>query len=482
MATATKPKRSTTKSSTKPKRRKRKPIVVEDTILYPEISVEYCFGDDALTEGKAKELLGWQECKKDPLLVDLEGNKIRCCHNMSNRPFQMKLCLQYVQEILRKKWRSNCQNRIIGKTGLVISGQHALIALVLANQKWLDDRHQYPLWKTKPTMETLIAFGCDEDEETVDTVDTGKPRTLTDVLFRSAVFEGETTNKRKALSTKLDSAIRTLWDRTGVPNAFSLQQTHSESRNFLNQHPKIVDCVKHIFEEDNKNSITNIIPAGAASALLFMMGCSESDADKYHDLDLEQRSDKVLDWSRWDDACNLFTYLSQRTKELEGLVDAYGNLCSNLAKTNDAPSVKARIGLVALAWQEFVDNGSVPSSLELDYEIIEEGSAILTQHPTVGGIDRGKDTDPVYVDPTPTEIKERETEERTKAKKKTNPSKSSPKRKPKKRLTVGKQVKVTDPDGTAWEGELVEMYNEFAVVEDVEGESHEVEVTALTPV
>ena len=174
-------------------------------VKYPQVETVVCKGDDAVTVEFAKKLLGWQseedyineetegmdkeakakvkgvEFGKDYLLTDVEGSKVRCLNNLRNRPFSQSWALELAQSILNKQQKFNGESIIIGKTELVLSAQHRLIGLVLANQIWEgkgnlkkkegdQSDHWKEKWPTPPVWEGVVVFGVDEDEETVHTL------------------------------------------------------------------------------------------------------------------------------------------------------------------------------------------------------------------------------------------------------------------------------------------------------------------------
>src|SRR5690606_8050237 len=115
----------------------------------------------------------------------------RCHNNIRNRDIDKIKVSELVQEILRGHWVMNCESLIIGVTGIVLNGQHTLIALVLATQQWEEvgkDSQIREVWPNKPTIDKLIVFGASEEDKVVNTMDTAKPRSLGDVIFRSDYF------------------------------------------------------------------------------------------------------------------------------------------------------------------------------------------------------------------------------------------------------------------------------------------------------
>lgn len=164
--------------------------------IHNTVSVELCSGDKALTQAKAKELLGWEEEEKggtsygQEFLLKSNGVKVRCYNNITNRPLYMANVQALKQEILRGRWRLNGESIIIGDTGLMLNGQHQCIALVEAVNDWEQDKSKWEeTCPNVPTLEKVLTIGISEDDYVVNMMDTCKPRSLADVLYRSPFFE-----------------------------------------------------------------------------------------------------------------------------------------------------------------------------------------------------------------------------------------------------------------------------------------------------
>lgn len=290
------------KGPAKVKSKKAKTEAVEREIIYKDVTVSVCKGDDAVTVEQAKKLLGW-ETESDKvkfgntfLLKDIEGNKVRCQNNSHNRRFSMTVARTLMAEILRGKWRFNGESMIIGRSGETISAQHRLIGLILAAQEWEKDKERWSFWTDEPTLESVIVFGIDEGDETVNTVDTGIPRSLSQVIERSEYFAGMKQKDRHRCAQMADYAIRLLWHRTGAGmDAFAPKRTHAESLDFLARHPRILECVKHVYEENGEEGkIANYVSPGYAAGLMYLMGCCATDPQEYGATDTPVES--MLDW------------------------------------------------------------------------------------------------------------------------------------------------------------------------------------------
>lgn len=392
---------------------KPKSASVPREVKHDAIGVEICIGERSLTSTYAKSLLGWVEEKEgdkfgaDYLLNDENGVKVRCVNNSANRPFSESWCRQLCQDILMCNWRFNLETIIIGKTGQVLSGQHRLVALVLAVQKWSGNNklHWADTWPNEPTLDTLIAFGAEEDHLTTRTLDNVKPRTLADVIITSGLFAKSKKTDRDKLARSTDFAVRLLWHRTGAKNdAFSPYRTHSESLNFIDRHPRLLRAVKHIHEENQENAIGRFLPTGTAAGILYLMGCSTSDGDKYRNADPPQ--EHILCWDMWDKACEFWACLGSGSPTMKTVRVALGSLEN---EDSLGGSKAEKLAVICKAWNVFAKEYDVQEEdVTLTYETDEYDIKHLVGCPTVGGIDLGnpRDNDSADIVDTVTSRKE----------------------------------------------------------------------------
>jgi hypothetical protein len=365
---------------------------------------------NALTGDQAKELLGWEESheaegpkgekrlvwpdgtpvKNDWLLIDVEGNKIRCKFNLTNRPLYTSTVEEIEQDILQLRYVFNFQNIVIGKFGSVLNGQHRLIALVLACQKWKKYRGQYAdFWKSEPTIDTSIGYGCDEADQTTNTMDTGRIRSESDVLFRN-YFVKESMTVRKKLCKILTNAVKMLWDRTGAcENPFASRRTHMELIDFVSRHKRLLEAVKHVYEEDaGERKISEYLSLGYSSAFLYLMATSETERENKDNtgyIQTDLRSEKQLDFSRWEKACDFFTLLAGNNEAFSQIRDTLGSL----AELN-RDGLGARKALLAKAWVAWIDGDEIDANvLNLEWATKADSAPTLVGCPTVGGVDMG---------------------------------------------------------------------------------------------
>jgi hypothetical protein len=424
------------KKSVKKSTKKSRPLAESREVIYKEVLADVCIGETAITMDDAKQLLGWEEVAEGELkyskeIYSLTKKRVVCRNNTINRTIYASVVLTLKQEILRRRWILNGEPIIVGKTGLLLNGQHTLLALILANQEWEADKERWAeYWETPPTIDKVVVSGIDEADQTVNTMDTCKPRSLVDVIGRSEYFSQLPEGEGRAIARLIDNAISLLWHRTGAKlDAFAPRKTHSESMDFLAHHNKIIEAAKHIYEEDGKNKkIKRYLNPGYAAGLLYLMGASDTNPEEYRKA--AHRDESLLNWDNWDKACNLFVLLAAGGKETA----AVRHLIAQSIE-EDGLSVSERWAIIANSWLAYSQGKAITeASLRLQYTEDEDGVRHLTYHPSVGGIDLG---DPSTVDeeliaaadPTLTEIKEkaskiRSKKEKTEEKVKPNKTKS----------------------------------------------------------
>lgn len=460
-------KSSTSSKSTSPKRKSRQtdktsPASNGRKILYPKPELRLCQGKDSLKDEPAKLLLGWQEEPEgesfgdDYLFKDNYGKKIRCCNNIRNRPLIWAAVNKLVSEILRGNWNLNLENIIIGRTGLVLSGQHRLIALVLACQIWEQNKSSYEdHWKTRPTIDTSIGYGCAEDQTTINTLDTGTPRSLSDALYTSDIFKDHKAAERKQLTKLMEFAVRYVWDHTGVQDAHGIYKTHAEFSNFIERHPTILKCVEHIFEENGKErKLAKFVTPGTAAGLMYLMGCSKTDPVKY----VQVGDESGHDWSLIDQAETFWTLLASGDESLKAVGQRLAKMLDPDPETGDVnqPTKQEKLAVIVRAWERYSAEQSITlGDLALSYD--RSGDyPVLTDTTSVGGLDIKYDDD--AIDPAVT-LEEVESEKaRIQNEKRTGQPKAG-----------DEAVWVRDKDGNHWQGKVVSVKQDVTQVIPAEG-------------
>lgn len=398
-------------------------------VVYPELEVKGYTEDllGALTAERASEYLGWEvEEEKgsfgdEYLLTDLIGNRVRCRNNTHNRPFSEQWCHQLLADILHRRFRLNGETIIIGRTGLVLSGQHRLIALVLAQQ---EANKEGDLWKEEwpdgnVFIETLVVEGVSEDQATVRTLDNVKPRTLSDVLFTDEeMWRDLPTKARKEITKIAEFAIRLVMYRTGARKVLGAMRTHGEAIDFLNRHPRIKEAVSHIYRADEKG-ISQLISPGYAAGMMYLMGMSASDRDTYLGPDLigEERH---CDDSLWEKAKQFWADIGKQVDEFQELRMAQrpnpvydpdadegtisygkymGYIFPNKGSADRAGSVTEKLAWIINAWNLYKEDRPLtadeyPDGIVPAYIMPGDSNvAIPEESPVVGGIDHPEGAD-----------------------------------------------------------------------------------------
>lgn len=469
-------------------------------VLYDDVKVRVyrtnpkTGADDRLKAEDAKKLLGWDESKEATVdrytLIDMNGSKVRCWNNAHNRAFDAGLARMWASEVLACRWKLNGETMIIGETGETISAQHRLAGLVFAKQEWEKNREKYPQWETEPAMDCIVVTGVKEADDTVNTIDTGRPRSLADVIFRSDVFADITKeSERKQVARMTAYALKFVWSRTGAnSDAFAPgKHTHGDSMDFISRHPRLLNFVRHVWEEDggNEKRISKYLSPGYAAGLCFLMACSATEQEQGNAWRKEGSSanEDMLNWSLQDRAEEFWVAVSGGDKSVSPAIRTAMDLPTH--SDDDAGGLveqAERIAIIAKAWAVFAalgKNGEIkPSQLELKYTGDGE-ERVLDETPTVGGIDIGKSADDTTDSEHPAEASSPVQV----------PAKKAAGRKPAHATgewseRIGQPVSVND-NGNVWNGTVKKVYSTqhaaVADVEDEEGREYQVELTKLSP-
>jgi hypothetical protein len=378
-------------------------------VVYDKYSVELKAGKNPLTVDDAKYLLGWQEEEVGQKFGSyyvkevqwVLNRKIRCTKNVGNRPLDYVNLRKLIDTILEGHWRFNGEARIIGRTEIVLNGQHTFMALVCAAELWKKDPERWPFWTKEPTIDTAMALGVLEDDEIINTMDTAKSRSLWEVIYRSPYFAMMPDKERKLAARMTESAIRVLWHRTGafldsfVGNV-SAPDTHAKSLDFLAKHQKLLECVKHILiESAGKSSVlVHYITPGVASGLMYLMATSATPEDQVEEYRHHRDSgESLLDLKLWDKASDFWVKLAKGDP-------AFGAIKNYMARRKVVVNGKTEPGLwssperqsiLVNAWAAYAEDDPIKeSSLKLKYVTTEDGLPVLARpYPSCGGIDFG---------------------------------------------------------------------------------------------
>jgi len=355
-----------------------------------------------------------QPHEADWLLTDENDEKVICSHNGHNRELSERTARAYAQDILTKNWAGpsampgetvNGETIIVSRTGEVISGQHRAVGLILACQIWAKQKNKHvKTWPQEPVMDSLIVFGVSDSPRIVRTLDNVKTRSLADTIFTSDDFKDMDLDRRMRgeISRMLDAAIDFLWKRTEAhdtwgkgavkgENGYKTAQTHSASLTFRDRHKRIDKAVRHLFDLNKGRAISLLhLSAGQSAAMLYLMGSGESDIDEYRNGN--PPTEKHLDWSSWDKACQFWTDLAESRRgdngKAEGPLKALVQALYELVRDRDGPAAE-KTALVIKAWHAYREGVVEQDDLELEYAQSPDGSKRLIDGGDFGGIDCG---------------------------------------------------------------------------------------------
>lgn len=405
-------------------------------IIYHTVESAVCDGADALVEETVKQILGWEtekdytarmieanphltpeECKYEEgdFIEDLEDNKVRMWNNDHNRPFYRETAMEYAQSFLTLCWAGptsmpgmmedglpatvNGEPLIIGRTGIVISGQHRSAGYLFACQRHRSEKEKYRWrenWPNPPVFETILITGISESLKVIQTVDNVRPRDLTDTTYVAGIFAHDDPKKNKSeqreCSRMLGLAISIVWERTGTKKDLGTQyQTNSASMKFLENHPSLAACVRHLFDENKNRGISAAkMSPGQCAGMMYMMAAAKSDGDTYRNSDPPM--EKLLDLGLWDDAKQFWLEFAVAKEGTQGheVRKAIGFLADE-----DDPGKSGRLiekmCVIAKAWACW--QSPVPVTFELInpaamYQL-KDGVNHLVELSDFGGIDIG---------------------------------------------------------------------------------------------
>lgn len=362
-------------------------------VLYKDVEVSVCDDGNELTAEQARQLLGWtvpEEGKakfSNAHLLDRHSKTVFCGNVVSlQRTFYRSLYEALMWDILQGQWEFNGESCIVGRTGLVLDGKHRFTALALAAQEWERNPERYPFWSSEPTLHTVVVFGIKEHHKVVNTIGTGKPRSLADSLYGSGMFGKRSATELRKMCRMLEYAVRLLWQRTGArDDAYNPRASHSDALEFIERHSAVLDCVEHVFDENagKDKRIERFLSGGYCSGLMYLMSASTTDGEAYRTAPTQ--NEDVINLERMEQAMEYWTLLAGAAKEVQPVIDAIGKL----AEVGNM-SVAERVAILVKGWNAYADKGKVtPKQVELSYKTDGEGVRQLTEDPTVDGIDLG---------------------------------------------------------------------------------------------
>lgn len=404
----------------------------DGTFVYPAIGAEgpHEFGLVGHLLGSTyNEELAKQYGAEAPTFLDRNKKAVYCLNNLTNRPVNFGRVEDLVQEIRfsgpgrpkeQRRWQFNSEPMIISQTGIVLNGQKQLIACYLAEQ----DRNgpqklvwQQLGWDRPVQIDKVVNFGVEDNEAVVDTIDQVQPRSLADVIYRSQHFSRFKPEARKNVSRMADYAIRLLWDRTGAgykpkkgagSGMTAPRRTTPEAMDFLRRHPRLLEAIKHIYEEYGTGEKLKInkelMSPGYASALMYLMGTSATEGPRNGLGQVEAYADgepapneSALDFEFWDGAKEFWRCLTRMPVDGNVVCPQFQEILDTVAALQPPigsarPALADRLAVLTLAWQKFLTGDEFKrAELTPEWTYRGENSAVkILKFPyTVGGIDLG---------------------------------------------------------------------------------------------
>lgn len=381
---------------------------------------------NAIDAEEAKDILGWEEEPEGAEwgdaydFLDVNQKKVRCFYNSNNRPFERDLARKYAYEFLNLNWAGptsmpgltvNGEPVILSETGRVISAQHRLIGIVFAWQIWTNEMAEWKKnWPTQPVLETVLTKGISDNTRVTRTVDCVRPRTGADTLYATGMFRGKNLDGKKVYTkgdTKnlckiADNAVKEAWYRTGV----DAYLTQSEVVGFLEGHPKLQQCVRHVYDFPGEKGYRQYLTNGYAAAVMYLMAASATDGDKYRAA--YPRTEKKVDFANWDKAVALWEDLvsaKPKNHELkkarypqEGDKPGVANYSGHVFPDGEGKTTPAlKMYTIAKFWQEYLEGKTATkSNVTLNWNTLHRDTrdelidAKLIEKPSFGGIDVGE--------------------------------------------------------------------------------------------
>lgn len=181
-------------------------------------------------------------------------------YNDTNRPYSKSLARLYANEFLRGAWHFNGENIIFaidpeGNEHLV-SGQHRFGGFLIACELFEKNKEQWP----NALLEFRVNVTTGVDLEVADSVDTGKSRNHSDVLYRNPLVDtyitaewNSNTSRRNRWCKCLATAARVVWQRQGGKTVSSAEKfVTSEMLTFIaDEHPGLPTFVTMVMNADD---------------------------------------------------------------------------------------------------------------------------------------------------------------------------------------------------------------------------------------
>jgi hypothetical protein len=390
-------------SLAKPKPRPKPIEKPKRDVIHPEVSVELYShsAGNPITLETAMELIGWKMAPDDNpdwFIKDTMGNKIVLENNATNRPFRMGLAKRYANEMLRGKWKLNGETIIFDRLGLCQSGQHRLVALILAEEQRKAEPEVWKKYHRGPIeIEGIVVCGISEDSDTIDTLDIGQKRSLGDVIARHEFFGDQEVPKktRDKMANILANGLRLVWLRAGGKKVSDAPHfPHSEAMDFLDDHPEIVNTLLYIWQMEGGQGqgglrISKYVTLGYATGLMYLMGTSATDSEELSSkgvgaLNFELMEKAKLFWAAFASGAGLAA-----DNPILVLREQLLNISQSTSFARDEVT-----GMIIKAFNLWVDNKpAIAKNILMKKVRGDDGKERLAEDPRLGGLDIYRDED-----------------------------------------------------------------------------------------
>lgn len=361
----------------------------EREIIYPEYDCRIFAeskDDGPLTEEIASRLLGYQISKDEE--SDYDEFLYRCPvsnrtvindNNNQNRPFMKALAWHWSNVVLSRQWKVNGESMIIGETGMTLDCQHRLNGLMIAVARWRAAPEDFPAWDSEPFIESFVVYGISENRDVVNTINTGKSRSIADAIYASGIFEGVSAKESRILSKAVAFAIRLIWERTGAGADYITDKTTPvEALQFLDRHQTILPMLQELYDLDNEedSAISNYLHIGYATALMYLMSTCKT-GKAYFEAD--ERDEDNASFSGSTKAKNFWERIAKGDEIAQPLLRVLDKF-----KAEEASQLHY-IAAIVKSWNLYVKGQDLTNS-KIKPKQNEFG--VLTENPVIGGLDK----------------------------------------------------------------------------------------------
>jgi len=288
-------------------------------------------------------------------------------NNKTNRPFRPAGAKVVAQHILNGTWHYTGESMTFSTAGHVVSMQHRGIGMLMAEAAIELEPEKYK--GIKLSFPQVLGLGV--KPAAADYTDKGIARNATDVIFRHGTFKDFEAVQQKTVSNDHSVAQRLIWSRIrGKLVSRSGKQSHDAVMETLNQHPRLEEAVRYIYDLDSAQydaqdevtrdagGISSKLSRGYAAALMYLFAASDDDRDKWEEGD-------DLKFKQWDNAAEFFRVLAEPYELAKGdPIMALINRRVAMRKAENSNRDEI-VTAVVKAWNAWVTDTKIKSAAEL---------------------------------------------------------------------------------------------------------------------